>query len=51
MDLVKRAPNVLTDKDQTILVYCRTGGRSAEAAKKLVDMGYTNIYDFGGLLD
>lgn len=46
-----QAPTILADKDQTILVYCRTGRRSAEAAKKLVDMGYTNIYDFGGILD
>lgn len=46
-----KAPDVLTDKDQTILVYCRTGRRSAEAAKKLVDLGYINIYDFGGIVD
>lgn len=39
----------LPDKDQTILVYCRTGRRSAEAGHKLADMGYTNVCDFGGI--
>ena len=41
----------LPDKDQTILVYCRSGNRSAKAAKKLANMGYENIYDFGGIID
>lgn len=50
-EISAQAPTVLTDLDQTILVYCRTGRRSAEAAKKLVDIGYTNIYDFGGIVD
>jgi len=50
-EISAQAPTVLTDQDQTILVYCRTGRRSAEAAKKLVDIGYTNIYDFGGIVD
>ena len=45
------AAGVLTDKSATILVYCRSGRRSAEAAKKLADMGYTAIYDFGGIID
>ena len=34
-----------------ILVYCRSGRRSIEAAGKLAKMGYTNIYDFGGIID
>ncbi|MGE4584750.1 MAG: rhodanese-like domain-containing protein [Sphaerochaeta sp.] len=42
-------PAGLPDLDATILVYCRSGNRSAQAANKLVAMGYTNIYDFGGL--
>ena len=37
------------DKDAEILVYCRSGRRSAEAAKKLTDMGYTHVTDFGGI--
>lgn len=45
------APVELVDKDAIILVYCRSGNRSAQAAKKLVDLGYTNVYDFGGILD
>ena len=38
-------------KDQLILVYCRSGRRSKEAAKKLVLLGYTNVVEFGGILD
>ena len=39
------------DKDQLIMVYCRSGRRSKEAAEKLVKLGYTNIVEFGGILD
>ena len=41
----------LPDKDQLILVYCRSGRRSKQAAEKLVKLGYTNIVEFGGILD
>ena len=41
----------LPDKSQLILVYCRSGRRSKEAAEKLVKLGYTNIVEFGGILD
>ena len=41
----------LSDKDATLLIYCRSGRRSAQAAQKLVDLGYTNVYDFGGIID
>jgi len=41
----------LPDKDQLIMVYCRSGRRSKEAAEKLVKLGYTNIVEFGGILD
>ena len=41
----------LPDKEQLILVYCRSGRRSKEAAAKLADMGYTNIKEFGGIID
>ena len=41
----------LSDKDQLIMVYCRSGRRSKEAAEKLVKLGYTNIVEFGGIID
>ena len=50
-EIAEKAENVLTDKDQLILVYCRSGRRSKIAAEILVDLGYTNIKEFGGILD
>ena len=44
-------PEELADKYQVILVYCRTGRRSKEASQKLADMGYVNVYEFGGIED
>ena len=44
-------PDALPDLDQIILIYCRSGRRSKEAAQKLADMGYTNVYEFGGIID
>ena len=44
-------PEQLPDRDQIILIYCRSGRRSKEAAQKLADMGYANIYEFGGIID
>lgn len=41
----------LLDKDQLILVYCRSGNRSKQASEKLVKLGYTNIVEFGGIND
>jgi rhodanese-related sulfurtransferase len=41
----------LPDKDQLILVYCRSGRRSKDAARKLAAIGYTNVYEFGGIID
>ena len=41
----------LPDKDKLILVYCRSGNRSKQAAQKLIGLGYTNIVEFGGILD
>ncbi len=41
----------LPDKDQLILVYCRSGNRSKQASRKLADLGYTNIVEFGGIND
>ncbi len=42
-------PQELPDLDQVILIYCRSGNRSKQAAQKLADLGYTNIYEFGGI--
>ena len=44
-------PKELPDLDQVILIYCRSGNRSKQAAKKLFDMGYTNVYEFGGIIE
>ena len=41
----------LLDKNQLVMVYCRSGRRSKEAAEKLIKLGYTNIVEFGGILD
>ena len=45
------AAKVLPDKNQMILIYCRSGRRSKIAAQKLLDLGYTNLIEFGGILD
>ncbi len=50
-EITSKAYEVLKDKDAKILVYCRSGRRSAQASKKLINMGYTNVYDFGGIID
>lgn len=50
-EIEAKAEEVLTDKDQLILVYCRSGRRSKLAAEILVDLGYTNIREFGGIID
>ena len=44
-------PVELKDKNQTIYVYCRSGNRSRQASAKLAAMGYTNIIEFGGIMD
>ena len=41
----------LPDQKQTIYVYCRSGNRSKQASQKLVDLGYTNVIEFGGIID
>lgn len=50
-EITERAENGLPDKEQTILVYCRSGRRSAIAAQTLTELGYTNVKDFGGIID
>ena len=50
-EIAEKAEEVLTDKEQLILVYCRSGRRSKIAAEALVELGYTNIKEFGGISD
>ena len=50
-EIKQKAETILTDKDQLIFVYCRSGRRSKLASEDLVALGYTNIYEFGGIID
>ena len=50
-EIADRAEKELTDKEQLILVYCRSGRRSKIAAEELVKLGYTNVKEFGGIID
>ncbi len=50
-EISERAEKELLNKDQLILVYCRSGRRSKIAAQALVDLGYTNVKEFGGIID
>ena len=50
-EITDRVEEELTDKDQLLLVYCRSGRRSKLAAEALVKLGYTNIKEFGGIID
>ena len=43
-------PSELPDTEQVILVYCRSGNRSKQASQKLADLGYVNVYEFGGIM-
>jgi len=45
----EKIEELIPDKEQAILIYCRSGRRSENAAKELLEMGYTNVYDFGGI--
>ena len=44
-------PEALPDKESTLLIYCRSGRRSKDAAQKLLALGYQSVYDFGGVID
>ena len=48
-EIEQKAEKMLPDKDRLILVYCRSGRRSKNASQKLAQMGYTNVYEFGGI--
>jgi rhodanese-related sulfurtransferase len=50
-DILDEMPDELPDLNAELLVYCRSGRRSSDAAHKLVAMGYANVYDFGGIID
>lgn len=51
-DIIKdEASEKLKDKEQTIIIYCRSGRRSAIAANELIGIGYKNVYDMGGIID
>ena len=50
-EIAERAESELSDKNQLILVYCRSGRRSKIAAEELVKLGYTNVKEFGGIID
>ena len=50
-EIAQKAPSLLPNKDQLILVYCRSGRRSKIAAEALVNLGYTNVKEFGGIID
>jgi len=50
-DVLTKAESLLKNKDELILVYCRSGRRSKLAASDLVKLGYTNVVEFGGLID
>ena len=49
--IVSEMPEALPDKEATLLVYCRSGRRSKDAAEKLLALGYQSVYDFGGVID
>lgn len=48
-EIEQKAEKELNDKNQLILVYCRSGNRSKTASKKLAELGYTNVMEFGGI--
>lgn len=50
-EVAERAEELLPDKEELLLVYCRSGRRSKQAAQQLVRLGYTNVKEFGGILD
>ena len=50
-EIENKVEEILVDKDKKILVYCRSGRRSKIAAQSLADMGYTNVKEFGGIID
>ncbi len=50
-EIKEKIGEVVPDKNTTVIIYCRSGNRSAKAAKNLVEMGYTKVFDLGGIID
>jgi|BioPla2DNA2_1021312.scaffolds.fasta_scaffold48681_2 phage shock protein E len=50
-EIKEKVANIVPDKDTTVIVYCRSGNRSRQAAKELIDMGYTKVFDLGGIIN
>lgn len=50
-EIQDKIADVVPDKDTTVIIYCRSGNRSRSAANKLIDMGYTKVFDLGGIID
>ena len=50
-EILDEAEKIITDKSTTILLYCRSGRRSALAADNLIELVFSNVYDFGGIID
>ena len=50
-EITEKAESILMDKEQQILVYCRSGRRSKNAASQLVELGYSKVKEFGGIID
>ena len=50
-EIEKQAKEILSDKDTLILIYCRSGRRSKIASESLTKLGYTNVKEFGGIID
>ena len=50
-EIKNRATAELPDKNKVILIYCRSGRRSESAARELVNLGYVNVFDFGGIIN
>lgn len=50
-EIKEKIKTLIPDKNKIILLYCRSGRRSALAAKELIEFGYTNVYDFGGIIN
>ncbi len=51
LSTIQSGNSALPSKEKTLLIYCRSGNRSAKAAKKFVKLGYQHVYDFGGIID
>jgi len=51
LDQIDTIKNYVSSKKETVIVYCQSGNRSKQAAEKLLDLGYQNVFDLGGIQD